>query len=171
VLLGRRVESDESFAIHFKIECRVLRRQHLLKWGTVWCFLKFVFYPEMVAFKEEWMCIKFCFSLGRTASETCGMLKLAIGKEMLSRPKRFDLFFKLRSWIEVSCDVMFCILVEKGIRKIGVEGIRMYGVGALYHFGFPHVKLLLLETAHSQLNIMYQDAAVPTSLPFLSRIR
>jgi len=66
---------------------------------------------------------------------------------------------------------MFCILVEKGIRKIGVEGIRMYGVGALYHFGFPHVKLLLLETAHSQLNIMYQDAAVPTSLPFLSRIR
>jgi hypothetical protein len=38
-----------------------------------------------------------CFSLGRTATETCGMLKLAIGKEMLSRPKRFDLFFKLRS--------------------------------------------------------------------------
>jgi len=56
-----------------------------------------VFYPEMVAFKEECMCIKFCFSLDRTATETCGMLKLAIGKEMLSRPKRFDLFFKLRS--------------------------------------------------------------------------
>jgi hypothetical protein len=56
-----------------------------------------VFYPEMVAFEEECMCIKFCFSLGRTAKETCGMLKIAIGKEMLSRPKRFDLFFKLRS--------------------------------------------------------------------------
>ena len=57
------------------------------------------------------------------------------------------------------------------IRKIGVEGIRMYGIWTLCHFVFLQVKLLLLETTHSQLNIMYQDAAVPTILPFLSRIR
>jgi hypothetical protein len=56
-----------------------------------------VFYPKMVAFKEVCMCIKFWFSLGRTAPETCRMLKLAIGKEVLSRPKRFDLFLKLKS--------------------------------------------------------------------------
>jgi hypothetical protein len=51
----------------------------------------------MVVFKEECMCIKFCFSVGRIALETCGMLKLAIGKKMLSILKRFDLFLKLRS--------------------------------------------------------------------------
>jgi hypothetical protein len=31
VLRGRRVESAESFAIHFKIVCCALRRQHLVK--------------------------------------------------------------------------------------------------------------------------------------------
>jgi hypothetical protein len=47
-------------------------------------------------FKEQDMCIKFCFILGKIATETY-MLKLAFEGETISRTQTFKWFLKFRS--------------------------------------------------------------------------
>jgi hypothetical protein len=51
----------------------------------------------MVAFKEQQMCIKFCFKLTMTATETHKMLKLAFGNKIRNRTETIDWIFTFKS--------------------------------------------------------------------------
>jgi hypothetical protein len=44
----------------------------------------------MADFKEQHMCIKFCFKPNTTATKTHKMLEIASGKETTSRTETFD---------------------------------------------------------------------------------
>ena len=47
---------------------------------------------EMADVKEQRICIKFCFKLNKTASETHQMLKEAFGEQALSEARTFEWF-------------------------------------------------------------------------------
>jgi hypothetical protein len=51
----------------------------------------------MTDFKEQHICIKFYFKVGKTIMETCDMLKLAFGEKTMSRTQTFEWFSKFRS--------------------------------------------------------------------------
>jgi hypothetical protein len=46
----------------------------------------------MTDVKEQWMCIKFFFKLGKTASETNRMLKEAFGDNILGQIQNYEWF-------------------------------------------------------------------------------
>ena len=47
----------------------------------------------MVHFREKRACIKFCFKLGKTATECYEMLKTAFGEQVMGRSQTFQWFF------------------------------------------------------------------------------
>jgi len=51
---------------------------------------------EMVVFREQCACIKFCFKLGKTATECNEMLKTAFGEQAMCRSQTFQWF----SWFK-----------------------------------------------------------------------
>ena len=44
----------------------------------------------MADFREQRACIKFCFNLGKTATECYEMLKTAFGEQAMGRSKTFQ---------------------------------------------------------------------------------
>lgn len=52
----------------------------------------------MPDFKEQHMCYKFCFKMGKTAIEICGMLKLTFREETMSWTQIFEWLSELKSW-------------------------------------------------------------------------
>jgi hypothetical protein len=46
----------------------------------------------MTDVKEKWICIKFCFKLGKTASETNRMLKEEFGDNALGQMQTYEWF-------------------------------------------------------------------------------
>ena len=50
----------------------------------------------MVDFREQRVFIKFCFKLGKTATECCEMLKTAFGEQAMGRSPTFQWFSRLR---------------------------------------------------------------------------
>jgi len=51
---------------------------------------------EMADFREQRACIKFCFKLGKTATECYEMLKTTFGEKAMGLPKHFSGFPGLR---------------------------------------------------------------------------
>ena len=51
---------------------------------------------EMADFREQHACIKFCFKLGKTATECYEMLKTAFGNKLWVIPKHISGFLGLR---------------------------------------------------------------------------
>jgi hypothetical protein len=57
----------------------------------------------MTDVKEQWICIKFCFKLGNTASETNRMLKEAFGDNALGQTQTYKLFKHFKNgWMSVN---------------------------------------------------------------------
>jgi hypothetical protein len=54
-------------------------------------------YCEMDVLKEQRVCIKFCQKLGKTATETYGMLQQAFGETAFSRFKTFDWYSRFQN--------------------------------------------------------------------------
>ena len=50
----------------------------------------------MADFREQRACIKFCFKLGKTATECYEMLKTAFGEQAMGRYQTFQCFPRLR---------------------------------------------------------------------------
>jgi hypothetical protein len=50
----------------------------------------------MADLKEQRICMKFCFALGRTASETHEMLKTAFGDNAMGRTQTFEWFSRFK---------------------------------------------------------------------------
>ena len=51
----------------------------------------------MVDFRERRACIKFCFKLGKTATECYKMLKTAFGEQAMSRSQTFQWFSRFKA--------------------------------------------------------------------------
>jgi len=57
----------------------------------------------MTDVKEQWICINFCFKLGKTAAETHKMLKKACGDNVLSQMQTYRWFKRFKDrWISVN---------------------------------------------------------------------
>jgi hypothetical protein len=56
------------------------------------CDTRFSVISEMVDLKEQSICVKFCFRLGKTASETHEMLKTAFGDSAMGRTQSLEWF-------------------------------------------------------------------------------
>jgi hypothetical protein len=56
------------------------------------CLCRFaIFFPvEMVDVKEQRVCIKFCFKLGKSAAKTHQMIKQAFGDDALGQTQNYD---------------------------------------------------------------------------------
>jgi len=57
----------------------------------------------MADFCEQRACIKFCFKLGKTATESYEMLKTAFGEQAMGRSQTFQWFSRFkagRTWID-----------------------------------------------------------------------
>ena len=52
---------------------------------------------EMADFREQRACIKFCFKLGKTATECYEMLKTAFGKQAMGRSETFQWFSRFKA--------------------------------------------------------------------------
>ena len=52
---------------------------------------------EMADFREQCTCIKFCFKLGRTATECYEMLKTAFGEQAMSCSQTFQWFSRFKA--------------------------------------------------------------------------
>jgi len=52
---------------------------------------------EMVDFHEQRACIKFCFKLGKTATECYEMLKTALGEQTMGRSQTFQWFSQFKA--------------------------------------------------------------------------
>jgi hypothetical protein len=59
------------------------------------CDPRFSVTSEMADLKER-ICVKFCFKLGKTASETHEMLKTAYGVIAMGRTQTFEWFSQLK---------------------------------------------------------------------------
>ena len=56
----------------------------------------------MADVKEQWICIKFCFKLGKMASETHRMLKEAFGDNALGRMLSYEWSKRFKNgWMSV----------------------------------------------------------------------
>jgi len=51
----------------------------------------------MADFRKQSACIKFCFKLGKTATEYCEMLKIAFGEQAMGRSQTFQLFYQIKA--------------------------------------------------------------------------
>jgi hypothetical protein len=51
----------------------------------------------MMDFEEQHVCVKFCFKLGKTATERWEMLQQAFGDECMSRTQRFEWYSRLKT--------------------------------------------------------------------------
>ena len=51
----------------------------------------------MANFREQRACIKFCFKLGKTATECYEMLKTAFGEQAMGRSQTFQWFSRLKA--------------------------------------------------------------------------
>jgi hypothetical protein len=67
------------------------------------CFHNIVFVPfwdffiEMVDMKEQRVCMKFCFKLGKSAAKTHQMLKQAFNDGTLSETQTYDSFNRFKN--------------------------------------------------------------------------
>ena len=52
---------------------------------------------EMADFREQRACIKFCFKLGKTATECYEILKTAFGEQTMDRSQTFQWFFLFKA--------------------------------------------------------------------------
>jgi hypothetical protein len=50
----------------------------------------------MADFKEQRICVKFCFKLGNSESETREMLKTALGDNAMGRTQTFEWFSRFK---------------------------------------------------------------------------
>jgi hypothetical protein len=60
------------------------------------CDPRFSVISEMADLKEQRICVKFCFRLGRTSSETHEMLKTAFGDNSMGRTQTFEWFCRFK---------------------------------------------------------------------------
>jgi len=51
----------------------------------------------MADFREQSSCIKFCFKLGKTATECYEMLKTAYGEQAMGRSQKFEWFSRFKA--------------------------------------------------------------------------
>jgi len=58
-------------------------------WGYVVVIRRIFFTTDMTDFKEQRICIKFCFNIEKTAAETHQMLQEAFGDNAMSQSKTF----------------------------------------------------------------------------------
>ena len=74
---------------------------------------------------EEWYAIKFCFKLGKNATETYGMLQIAFGASCMNCRKRPALF-KSGHWhfYQDNTPVRNSILVTDYLTKMGMKTVR-----------------------------------------------
>jgi hypothetical protein len=69
---------------------------------------RFSVISEMADLKEQRICMKFCFKLGKTASETHEMLKTAFGDNAMGRTQTFEWVSRFkRGWNIKSMLVIF----------------------------------------------------------------
>ena len=66
---------------------------------------------------EEWYAIKFCFKLGKNATETYGMLQTAFGASYLNRASVFEWHKRFKEGMESVRDDERCGEVRKSIRQ------------------------------------------------------
>ena len=75
---------------------------------------------KMTHVKEQWFCTKFCFKLGKTASETHRMLKEAFGDNTLGQTQTYKWFKHFKNgWMSVYDED----LSPKMWQKFDIEGI------------------------------------------------
>jgi hypothetical protein len=60
------------------------------------CDPRFSDISEMADLKEQRICVKFCFKLEKTATETCEMLKTASGDNAMGRTQTFEWFARFK---------------------------------------------------------------------------
>jgi hypothetical protein len=67
----------------------------------VLCCVRSCFNPlaisEMADHKEQRVCVKFCFMLGKTAAETVGMLRQAFNDDALGKSQVYEWFSRFKS--------------------------------------------------------------------------
>jgi len=62
----------------------------------------------MTDVKEQRICIKFCFKLGKMASETHGMLKEAFGDNAVRQTQTYEWFERFKNgWMSVGDEESF----------------------------------------------------------------
>ena len=87
----------------------------------------------MADFREQRACIKFCFKLGKTATECYEMLKKAFGEQAMGRSQTFQWFSRLKAgWTSTDDDESSGQPVSsstpemiKRVRQIICEGRRL----------------------------------------------
>jgi hypothetical protein len=52
----------------------------------------------MESVKEQRMCVKFCFKVGKPAAETHNMLREAYGNDALSEMTTYEWFKRFKKW-------------------------------------------------------------------------
>jgi hypothetical protein len=52
--------------------------------------------------RQQWICIKFCFKLSKTVSETHRMLKEAFGDNTLGQMQTYVQFKAFQEWMDVN---------------------------------------------------------------------
>jgi hypothetical protein len=74
----------------------------------------------MADVKEQWICIKFCFKLSKTASETPRMLKEAFGDIALGQTQTYKWYKRFKNgWMSVDNEDLRLKLWQ----KFDIEGI------------------------------------------------
>jgi hypothetical protein len=58
--------------------------------------LRFSVISKIAHLKEQCICVKFCFKLGKTASEMHEMLKAAFGDNAMGRTQTFEWYFRFK---------------------------------------------------------------------------
>jgi hypothetical protein len=70
--------------------CVAYQRVFIFVW--VKCDQRFSVISEMADLKEQRICMKFCFKLGKTASETHEMLNTAFSDNAMGKTQTFEWF-------------------------------------------------------------------------------
>jgi hypothetical protein len=84
---------------------------------------RFSVISEMVGLKEQRICVKFCFKLGKTASEINEMLKTVFGDNAMGRTQTFEWFsqFKRGSNIKGMLVIFPEDVGSTVLRKVGIQ--------------------------------------------------
>ena len=84
--MGYRAESQLSVRIVCDATLGFIKRRNVLSVVI-----------EMTDFREQRACIKFCFKLGKTATECYEMLKTAFGEQAMCRSQIFQWFSRFKA--------------------------------------------------------------------------
>jgi hypothetical protein len=91
---------------------------------SVKCDPRFSVISEMADMKEQRICVKFCFKLGKTASKTYEMLRTAFGDSAMGRTPTFEWFCRFKHGETSVEDSERSGRLSTGLTDENVENVR-----------------------------------------------